>query len=149
MEALEETREMIEKVSVDKEGAMQQYISRFWNENISDILMTQGEIITSSQHVDDNLFELTQAAAAAPKRALKGRFDAFAKRLYIQQTVLDDWITDTGVASHQVIRSLKDLNCIVGEISFNLGKGTRLYSTGEVPVFVIDTTTLDNTDTAQ
>ena len=143
MQALEETRDVIEKASVDKASAVPHLISRFWNENHSDILMTQGELITSSHHVDENLHGLTQAAASNPRRDLKGRFDAFDNKLYIPHSVLEAWLLKImGGSTNQVIRSMKDASCIVGEINFNLGKGTRLYSTGEVPVFVIDTTTL-------
>ena len=130
------TKTLIRKASPTKDSNFNVLVTRYWNDNIARILVTN----TSSDSVDDTL--LNHAPLRPVIGSLIGRHDVGLAVLYLGQSDFKNWLAEQRLPSDQIVAELKNKTVIIREDSYNLGEGTASYSTAAIPVFVFDTTRL-------
>lgn len=135
LETLSTIRSTVRGVSLDRTENLLNLLSRFWNEHIQYILMTNSGVLGELGEDAPN----KTPTLNPPKGRLVGRHDVSAERLYIDSKVLNDWLSSRqNTAPQQLTTAMRDIGVLVFHGRYDIGNGTMLYSTGLAEVYGFD-----------
>ena len=135
--AIEMIRDNVQSIrraaAVGGTGSYEEIVNRYWNEILPQVLVVHGGV----SPVDETL--MAQSSLKPVIGSLKGRYDINGSKLYISVSDFEFWMANKRLPTAQIVAMLKQNSILEKETQFNLGLGTKLYSTAPVKVYVFNT----------